>query len=101
MAGHGLVHCVVEQFGHEVVQRALVRAADKHARPTAYGLQALQDLDIVRAVVGRRRRGAAVGGALEQVVHASHYPAVWPGDKPLCQCDPDRVAFECHPSAIA
>jgi hypothetical protein len=47
MAGDGFVHRVVEDFGDEVVERALVGAADIHTGTAADGLQALEDLDIL------------------------------------------------------
>ena len=40
-----LVHGVVEDLGHQVMQRALVRAADIHAGSLAHRLQPLQHLD--------------------------------------------------------
>jgi hypothetical protein len=45
VARHRLVHRVVEHLGHQVVQRALVGAADIHAGALADGLQPLQHLD--------------------------------------------------------
>ena len=51
MAGDRLVHCVVEHFGGQVVQRRLVGAADIHAGPAADRLQPLQDLDVLGGVV--------------------------------------------------
>jgi hypothetical protein len=45
VAGHRLVHGVVEHLGHQVVQRALIGAADIHAGAFADGLQPLQHLD--------------------------------------------------------
>ena len=73
VAGHGLVHAVVEHFGEEVVEGAVVRAADVHARAAAHRLQAFQHLDVgggIAAVVGsgggaggfRLRRGGGRGG---------------------------------------
>ena len=44
MAGHRLVHGVVERFGRQVVQGGFVGAADIHAGTAAHRLQALQDL---------------------------------------------------------
>ena len=52
VAGDGFVHRVVEDFGHEVVERAFVGAADVHAGALADGLEALEHLD----------RGGVVGG---------------------------------------
>jgi DnaJ like chaperone protein len=46
VAGDGLVHGVVEDFGEQVVQGPLVGAADIHARPLADRLQAFQHLDV-------------------------------------------------------
>jgi hypothetical protein len=45
VAGHRLVHGVVEHLGHQMVQRALIGAADIHAGAFAHGLQPLQHLD--------------------------------------------------------
>ena len=62
MAGHRLVHGVVEHLGEEVVHRLLVGAADIHAGPPAHGLQPLQHLDVGGGIglladraTGRRR----------------------------------------------
>ena len=63
MAGHGLVHGVVEHLGEEVVHRLLVGAADIHAGPPAHGLQALQHLDI--------------GGGVSLLGTGSGSPARW------------------------
>ena len=46
VAGHRLVHGVVEHLGEEVVHRLLVGAADIHAGPPAHRLEPLQHLDI-------------------------------------------------------
>ena len=53
VAGHRLVHGVVEDLGGQVVQRPLVGAADVHARAPPDRLQPLQHLD----GDARRRRG--------------------------------------------
>ncbi len=45
MARHGLIHGVVEDFGHQMMQRALISAANIHTRPFADGLQPLQHLN--------------------------------------------------------
>lgn len=45
MAGHGLVHGVVQHLGEQVVERPLIRAADVHAGAFADRLQTLQYLD--------------------------------------------------------
>ena len=65
MAGDRLVHRIVEHFGGEVVQRALVGAADVHAGAAADGLEPFQHLDRGGIVaVGRGR-----GGRREEVGH--------------------------------
>ena len=53
-----LVHGIVEHFGGEVVQRALVGAADVHAGAAAHRLEPFEHLDI-----GRRVAGFGAGGA--------------------------------------
>ena len=57
VAGHRLVHRVVDHLGEQVVQRLLVGAAHVHAGPTPHRLQAFQDLDVGGgiAVCGFRR----------------------------------------------
>ena len=58
VAGHGLVHRVVQHFGHKVMQGAFVGAADIHAGALAHGFEPLEHLD----------RGGVVGiGAGEEV----------------------------------
>ena len=62
VAGDGLVHGVVDDFGEEVVQRLLVGAADVHAGTAAHGFKAFEDLDVGgRVVVGGVPRFAAGG----------------------------------------
>ena len=58
MAGDRLVHRIVEDFGHEMMEPALVGTADIHAGAAANRLQPLQDLDVFGgiAVTGFRRR---------------------------------------------
>ena len=48
--GDGLVHGVVEHFGHEMMHGPLVGAADIHAGAAADGFQPLQHLDILGGV---------------------------------------------------
>ena len=62
LAGHRLVHGVVQHLGEEVMHRLLVGAADIHAGAPAHGLQPLQHLDVgggigvlARRATGRRR----------------------------------------------
>ena len=50
MAGDGFVHSIVEYFRGEVMQGALIGAADIHARPPANRLQPFQDLDVLGSV---------------------------------------------------
>ena len=50
MAGHRLIHRIVEDLGREMVQRPLVGAADIHAGAVAHRLQPFKDLD-VRCVI--------------------------------------------------
>ena len=45
-ARHGLVHAVVHDLGHQLVQSPLVRGTDVHAGTAAHGLQPLQHLDL-------------------------------------------------------
>jgi len=58
-AGHALVDGVVRDLVDEVMEPALVGAADVHAGATAHRLQAAQDLDVagrVLPLLARRRR---------------------------------------------
>ena len=59
VAGEGLVHRVVDDLPHEVVQAALTGRADVHAGPLAHGVEAFEDLDRL-GVVGRG--GLELGG---------------------------------------
>jgi hypothetical protein len=61
VAGHGLVHRVVEDFGEQVVQGPLVGAADIHARAFADGLQPLQHFDRRGGIVSGHGRLGGVG----------------------------------------
>lgn len=51
MAGHRLVHRIVDDFGEQVVERLGIRTAHIHSRAPADGLQPLQHLDIGRGIV--------------------------------------------------
>jgi len=52
----GFVHRVVEDFGHKVVQRAFIGAANIHARAFANRFQAFEDLNRGRVIgLGLRR----------------------------------------------
>ena len=67
VAGDRLVHGVVEQLRGQMVQRALVGAADEHAGAAADRLQALEDLDVgggvILGVAARDRRWTRCGMA--------------------------------------
>ena len=54
---HCLVHGVVDDFVDEVVEAALVRAADVHAGAAADGLQSFKDGDVLGGVSGLRLGG--------------------------------------------
>ncbi len=45
MARHCFVHRVVEHFGGQMMQRALISAADIHARPAPHRLETFEHLD--------------------------------------------------------
>ena len=66
IAGHRLVHGVVEQLGDEVVQGAAVGAADIHAGAAADRLEAFEHLDLGGVVV------VAAGSALTQIQKVCH-----------------------------
>src|SRR5207245_6550119 len=65
---HRLVDRVVEHLAHEVMETTKIRRADVHARAAANGLEALEDLDVLRAIgpalVGVVRRQIADGHVL-------------------------------------
>src|SRR6266567_549833 len=59
--GHGLINAVVDDLVNEVVQTALVRAADVHAWTAANRFQALENLDVAGGVIrGQLLRHALV-----------------------------------------
>jgi hypothetical protein len=67
MARHRLIHGVVEHLGHQMVQRAVIGAADIHAGAFADGLQPLQHLDgggvvALRGFVSGQKVTAVCGG---------------------------------------
>ncbi len=80
--GQRFVHRVVDDFRKQVVQRLLVGAADIHARPPPYWLEAFQHLDVAGGIVGLRagiargdlQRAAALRlGSAEQVVRSFRF----------------------------
>ena len=65
VAGQRLVDGVVDHLVDHVVQaRAVVGVADIHARPLAHGVEALEDLDRFRAVIGWIGRVWRAGSAM-------------------------------------
>ena len=62
VAGHRLVHRVVDHFGEEVMQAVGVGAADVHAGAPAHRLEPLEHLDRSGVVFGLARRSHAPGG---------------------------------------
>ncbi len=50
MAVERLVHRVVEHFGEEMMECALIRAADIHAGPAPHRLEPFENLDILGGV---------------------------------------------------
>ena len=50
VAGHRLVHRIVDHLGEEMMQRLLVGAADIHARTPAHRLQSFQHLDMAGVI---------------------------------------------------
>ena len=68
-AGNRLVHRIVERLGGEMMQRALVGAADIHAGAAAHRLQTFEDLDILGGIaVGCLVRLRA---AVEKICHGA------------------------------
>ena len=68
VAGHRLVHGVVDHLGEQVMQRLLVGAADVHAGPAPHRLEAFQHLDVGGGVAvggfGRLANGTRHGSCL-------------------------------------
>ena len=73
MARNGLVHGVVQHLCGEVVQRALVGAADIHAGAAADGFQPLQHLDC-RAVIGFAKLGCVARCVKKVFCHSARIP---------------------------
>ena len=68
VAGDRLVHRIVEDFGCEMVQPALVGAADVHAGAAANRLQPLQNLDVLGGIAVAGFRGRRV----EEIGHGAN-----------------------------
>ena len=88
VAGDRLVHGVVEQLGRQMVQRALVGAADEHAGPPAHRLQALEDLDVGGGVEAARAAPAGEEGPRAP----SSVPATQTTPRPQPVCVPPNPA---------
>ena len=70
MAGHGLIHRVVDDLRRQMMQRVFIRATNIHARATADGLQPLQNLDILGGIAFLLPRPPLSGAAAtEKIVH--------------------------------
>src|SRR6185437_8652479 len=67
MAGDGLVHRIVDDLGGEMMEGALVGAADIHAGAPAHRLQPLQNLDVLCRIARRRLAGEIV----EEISHGA------------------------------
>jgi hypothetical protein len=52
VSGHSLVNRIVEDFIDQMMETALVGAADVHSRADPNGFQPFKHLDIFRSVVG-------------------------------------------------
>jgi hypothetical protein len=65
MAGNRFVHRIVDDLGGEMMERALVGAADIHAGAPAYRLQPLQDLDVLCRIA----RCVLAGEIIEEISH--------------------------------
>ena len=103
MAGNGLVHAIVDDFGEQVMQCIGIRAADIHTRPPPDRLEPFEYLDILGRIVasigqgrgrgrgrarfaGRRRR--AFGCAAKKVVAGHCHPRPVPAvtlPHPFCR----------------
>ena len=73
-AVHRLVDRVVDDLAHEVVQTPEVGRPDVHAGPAANGLEALQDLNVLRAV--RTAPLVRVAGRRFSHCHGYDFPAL-------------------------
>ena len=69
VAGHRLVHGVVEELGDQMMHCRLVGPADIHAGAAANRLQALEDLDVAGRIVAAGGGGGIGSG--KQVRHGS------------------------------
>ena len=79
MAGDRLVHRIVEHFGNQMVQGALVGAADIHAGPAPDRLQPFENLDILGGVIAGIARCR-----LKKVCHKRSISAAGNGSSVSC-----------------
>src|SRR5215469_3597322 len=68
MTGDRLVHRVVEDLGHEMVEAAFIRASDVHAGAAANRLQPLQNLDVLSGIIV----GKFCRGGIEEIGHGEN-----------------------------
>ena len=73
VAGHGLVHRIVEDLGGQMVQRALVGAADIHAGAVPDRLQPFENLDIGGIISVGGGRGTKQIGHISRVFRKESY----------------------------
>src|SRR5450759_1999713 len=80
VSGHGLVDRVVDDLPNEMVQAADIGRADEHARASANGIEALEDLDALGVVVAggglaslatRRRWDCSVDRSVDRSVYGA------------------------------
>ena len=96
LAGHRLVHGVVEKLGNQMMHGGLVGAADIHGGTPAHRLQAFENLDVLGGVLGRGlgrrceqiRHGGLTGGASTRAANITHMvPILAPGTT-YCEAGP-------------
>jgi hypothetical protein len=69
--GHRLVHRVVERLGGEVMEPALVGAADIHAGAATHRFEAFEDLDVLGGVAVADAVHPGGCHAVEKICHGS------------------------------
>jgi hypothetical protein len=75
VAGDRLVHRIVDDFGHQMMEPALVGAADIHPRPAANRLQSFQNLDVLGGIIFSEFHARRV----EQIGHSANIQRVGVG----------------------